>query len=127
MNEQLQTKLVEILGNIQSATKAAGDFALEQLPEIAQQYLLYGRVSITFTVLLCFLITIACTWGLLYCVKKLDSCNYGGEAKYGFGMVLHGVGVSGAATIGLCELSSLFLVWFAPKVWLIKEIATLIK
>jgi hypothetical protein len=45
VNEQLQTKLVEIIVSIQAATRTAGDFAIEQLPDIAMQYVMYGRVK----------------------------------------------------------------------------------
>lgn len=44
MNGQLQAKMVEILTTIQRGTETAGTFAMEQLPDIAQQYVLYGRV-----------------------------------------------------------------------------------
>ena len=52
MNEQLQAKLVEILSGIQAAVKAAGDFALEQLPDIAYQYIAFGRAYYTFIIIL---------------------------------------------------------------------------
>lgn len=43
MKDALQLKMVEILTAIQSAVGKSADFALEQLPDIAQQYVLYGR------------------------------------------------------------------------------------
>ena len=43
MKEELNSKLVEILTSIQTAAGKASDFALEQLPDIAQSYVLYGR------------------------------------------------------------------------------------
>lgn len=43
MKEELNTKLVEILTSIQTAAGKASDFALDQLPDIAQSYVLYGR------------------------------------------------------------------------------------
>jgi hypothetical protein len=45
MNEQLQVQMASILASIQEATGKASDFAMGQLPDIAQQYLTYGRVS----------------------------------------------------------------------------------
>lgn len=38
----LQDKLVEIITQLQSAVKTGADFAIEQLPDIAQQYVVYG-------------------------------------------------------------------------------------
>ena len=43
MKEELNGKLVEILTSIQTAAGKASDFALEQLPDIAQSYVMYGR------------------------------------------------------------------------------------
>ena len=45
MNSELQTQLASILAAIQRATSASADFALTHLPDIAQQYVMYGRVS----------------------------------------------------------------------------------
>jgi hypothetical protein len=127
MNEQLQTKLVEILGNIQSATKSAGDFALSQLPDLAQSYILYGRVVETFTVLTSLLVFILSCWLLFLCISKFYFAEGGDIDLQGMGIVLTLISGSISFIVGLCNLSSLFLVWLAPKVWLIKELATLIK
>lgn len=46
MKEELQGKLVEILASIQSGVGQAKDFALVQLPDIAQSYVaLRARLS----------------------------------------------------------------------------------
>ena len=44
MKDELQLKLTEILTAIQVGVSKTADFTLEQLPDIAQQYLLYGKV-----------------------------------------------------------------------------------
>lgn len=124
MNEQLQVKLVEILSGIQSATKAAGDFAMEQLPDIAQQYVMYGRVSsllfialwLITTGLLVYLNFIFFRW-----MKKEDEWEAAPLAVFSFG------GALGSAILLVLSLQSAALVWFAPKVWLLKALASLIK
>lgn len=123
MNEQLQSKLVEILAGIQAATKTAGDFAMEQLPDIAQQYVMYGRVSS----LLWVAIGIGLTATLAYTTKRLwawakeDSC--GGEPF----VIFPALAFLGSALLTANSVQTAALVWLAPKVWLLKELASLIK
>ncbi len=128
MNEQLQAKLVEILASIQASTKAAGDFAMEQLPGIAMQYVMYGRVKTA--ALTAFMLLVAAAlfatfrwayknpWNAsIYSVKRSES-NY-------FVMAITCVFGSLSALAGV--LSFDWLVWIAPKVWLLKELASLVK
>lgn len=129
MNEQLQGKLVEILAGIQAATKAAGDFALEQLPDIAQQYVAYGRVFGTLESLACLSLLI---------LLAVVTCKFGYFSKapdeYGFWPTPRMVAAFGG-TLGLilsfiltmASFQGTLLVWIAPKVWLLKEIAGLLK
>ena len=132
MNEQLQAKLVEILSGIQSATKAAGDFALGQLPDIAQSYVMYGRVR-TVAISAVLLLLGAALLGLSRWAYKhpWNTSNYSfekdqkrSESNY-LAMVFPGI--FGAAFTMLGLLTFDFLVWFAPKVWLLKELASLVK
>lgn len=140
MNEQLQSKLVEILAGIQSATKAAGDFALEQLPDIAQQYVVYGRVSLTVYLLLGVSMLTAAVLFMRAGARMAKARNDAGlryasesragvpsEAEIVFSFV--GFGISGLFGLAFffANFGACVLVWFAPKVWLLKEIASLIK
>ena len=132
MNEQLQSKLVEILAGIQSATKAAGDFALEQLPDIAQQYVMYGRVKTA--ALTAFMLLAA---GVLFATFRWAYANPWNASTYNFEkdakrsdsnylvMVVSCVFGSLFALIGV--LSFDWMAWVAPKAWLLKEIAGLLK
>lgn len=132
MKEELQSKLVEILASIQTATGKASDFAIEQLPDIAQQYVLYGRVRsvifvVAFTLIAGALLKYAhwawknpwntSAWSMDRHLKRSES-NLAA-------MVL---GVICAGFFSFCALLSTNpLVWVAPKVWLLKEIAALVK
>jgi hypothetical protein len=129
VNEQLQGKLVEILSAIQSATKAAGDFALEHLPEIAQQYVMYGRVTSTLWSFL------GAGFALLgWLAMKQAKAEGHFEWKYVSAFKDFGGGYWIGALLTLVggvmfahSIDQAFLAWFAPKVWLLKEIAGLIK
>ena len=121
MKEELQGKLVEILTSIQTAAGKASDFAMEQLPDIAQSYVAYGRFWSLFMVIAC---TAACVTFIVVGVrvgKKLDKWDAGVQwIPIGPVAFLSGVGA-------LVSIKSAALVWFAPKVWLLKELASLVK
>jgi hypothetical protein len=143
MKEELQTKLVEILGSIQTAAGKAGDFAMTQLPDIAQSYVVYGRAYYVLMVVLGIVMAASSAWLLL---RGRNAYNEGEEEfkkvhpkgdyrilyrdNYTMGVpyfLLSGVVGAFGLAILLGHISSALLVWFAPKVWLLKEIATLIK
>jgi hypothetical protein len=132
MKEELQTKLVEILGSIQTAAGKAGDFAMIQLPDIAQSYVVYGRVvtSITSAALVVFG---ALLLGLAFWAYKnpwnLSIWDFERNKKRSDSNIIVMVfpGGGGAIAIFAAFASFDWLVWLAPKVWLLKEIATLIK
>lgn len=121
----LSTNLVEIITQIQGAVATGSDFLLTQLPEIAQQYVLYGRVRTTITVLVCL--------GLLplttLLVKKL---NHGLKENSFDERFLLGYCAAfiGYVIIGLSlyhHLTQALLVWIAPKIWLIQTLSALVK
>jgi hypothetical protein len=128
MKENLQEKLVEILTGIQSAVANGSDFVLTQLPEVAQQYIAFGR-AFAFVELAFVLVIFAS--GLYFFIKlgllskKVD--NYGDWAVQKIVSTAGGAIttiVGGLATI--FSLKELLMVWFAPKVWLLIELARLI-
>lgn len=137
MKEELQTKLVEILGSIQTAADKAGDFAMAQLPDIAQSYVMYGR-AYTLVIAVVALIVFCLGFYTVHLtnkkVKEADAefqkdkeganvyrSHYFEWADVGplpYVPFMLGVGIFWV------DLAQLLLVWFAPKVWLLKEIAT---
>jgi hypothetical protein len=150
MKEELQGKLVEILTSIQAAAGKTSDFAMAQLPDIAQSYIAYGRALNTATIL--FALCLAALGGYLVSViRKKDAAanqqfkadlaefrasnrnQYASEpyrsnyfradhlTPFQFIPFIFSVFI-------LCMAAPQFLlVWFAPKVWLLKEIAGLLK
>ena len=126
MKEELNTKLVEILTSIQTAAGKASDFALEQLPDIAQSYVLYGRVFSLVTVLLCLAVLRALVWLFRVTYRAISDGDVDEVVWVPIGIGGVVVGVI-AVLLFLEGLQSTFLVWFAPKVWLLKELASLVK
>ncbi len=123
MNDQLQGKLVEILSAIQAGARAAGDFAMEQLPDIAQQYVLYGRVVSTAYVVMFALLAICCVATVVMHARGKEDLLDCEPAIVIFGPI----GGALSAAIAFVNFGPAMLVWFAPKVWLLKELAGLIK
>lgn len=114
---QLDTKLAALVDTIISATKAAGDFAMEQLPDLAMQMVMYGRAMSTALLL----VSVATLWFCWWCGK--NSMKHDREIlilpcifSALFGVVLF-----------LCSLHDFVLSWFAPKIYIIKEVASLLK
>ena len=118
MNESLQSKLVEILTSIQAATGKASDFALSQLPDIAQSYVLYGRISLTSAIVLSLIVVIVL---MVVGVKWSNKIDDGFPFFITFTASMFPIGVI------LTQFYPMLLVWFAPKVWLLKELAGMIK
>lgn len=129
MKDDLQLKLVEILSQIQAGVTKASDFAMTQLPDIAQQYVVYGRVKsiVGFMLLILFSIGTAITARWLY-RNPWNDCPYSyaarGEAN-SFGLFV--CCFLSPFSFGLAFILFDYLVWFAPKVWILKELATLVK
>ena len=123
MNDKLQGSLAEILTGIQSAVKASGDFAASQLPDIAQQYITYGRAANTMYAVLFLLASailarIAC--------KQFNALDGSDSVVPPFLAVFSSAACVLTSILFLCRLNDVILVWFAPKVWLIKQLASLV-
>jgi hypothetical protein len=124
MKEQLQSKLVEILTSIQAAAGKASDFAMAELPDIAQSYIAYGRAmaiaQIVFSTLL-FIALVYVTHRCVIWVKK--------EEEWAMSPLLS-IPVTVTAMVAgwaYASITSALLVWMAPKVWLLKEIAGMLR
>lgn len=134
MKDELQTKLVEILSSIQSATGKASDFAMEQLPEIAQSYVLYGRIEATFWTLALSALAVACVIvAVRFGFADREAVYKGGYSDgewFARRIIVSVFGTIASVVVSASALHSVtafLLVWFAPKVWLLKEIASLVK
>jgi hypothetical protein len=124
VNTELSSKMVEILGGIQDAVSKTKDFAVEQLPDIASQYITYGRIDATITFLVALSVTVAAIFVARKCFSLLKKDDENAFAI--IGAALSTVGFVISSIITLCNISPMILVWAAPKVWLIKELAHLI-
>ena len=122
--ELLLGKANEILTSLQGVAKDGYALAVEQLPMIAQEYILYGRVYYTSIVMVSVLIGLILIYGAKRCIK-IDP-KFDGFAIVG--CIIAGVYWLLVIPILLLEcFKPMLMSWFAPKIFLITEIASLIK
>ena len=123
MNDQLQTQLANILTSISTGIQATGSFVLEQLPDVAQQALVYGRITNTIGLVVA-LILLVVTISYIRWVRRLSYNDYGPRdvpiilAMMGALITTIALGAAVPATV---------LVWFAPKLWLLQQFSQLVK
>jgi hypothetical protein len=125
----MQTELLKrsdaIMQSISGSISSAVEFSKDQIPDIALQYIAFQRVYSS-TLILCVLLMVAFAVYLLRYAsttkwtKDLDTriaLNWIGGTIFGvLGMILF-----------FANLKALLLVWFAPKVFLLQSLTSLIK
>jgi hypothetical protein len=129
MNDELQSKLAEVLGGIADGVSQAKDFAVEQLPDVAQQYIMFGMVWETAALVVSVIVFALSVWLTAWAVKKMmdDGTSYQQEYAAIVGGVMGGFGVFVFGITSIAQLHPFLLVWFAPKLYLLQGIAGLLK
>jgi hypothetical protein len=119
MNEQLQAQITTILQQM----SAAGDVAIRQLPDIARQYIVYGFWRGLLGTVISVSFTIACIVFLVMIpgiVKKYEDDEL-------YTLFIPGGCVTVLSfIIAYHQIENLILNVFAPKVWLLLEIKSLL-
>ena len=129
MSEDMQYKLAETIGAVHTAVSKVSDFAMEQLPDIAQSYIIYGRIYETLIAIVSIAGAAIATWVAVR--KGFFSSKVDGWGFWADGRICCALFGSCAALMlapfAIYATGSALLVWLAPKVWLLKALATLIK
>lgn len=143
MQQELLNRADKIFDWIGNSVEKVGDLAIqggkavaEQIPDIAFQYVAYARASLTFYVLLGFFMYFVMYYSVIR-VAMRDSMNIGTVQNWtgpDWHPMRYVIGIGGGASAAIVgsllvftNLKELFLVWFAPKVWLMLELVHLIK
>jgi len=117
LSKELLSRADAIFGKIADAVGTAGTVAMEQLPDIALQFILYNRVVYTSAFVLHVCIFILCIWATKKWLRSSE------------GYIL--IPVLSICFINALVLPSNFgsflMVWFAPKIFLITELVKLVK
>ena len=121
MQQELLNRADSIVASISQTVVAATDFAAEQIPDIALQYVMYGRAAYSIYVI----IGVALVIGGLVLWRSMHS---GQEPEdWAIRFAASAVSVTTGAVVVLCNLNSALMVWFAPKVWLLNELVNMVK
>lgn len=123
----IQTELLkrvdDIFAAIGAATKTAVNAAQTQLPDLAKEYVAYGRLSATVLEVVLLLAMIGCVYLGIRAQRYINKTN---DWDY-FPLHFPGAIVGGFCSIFFfCHISNLLMVWFAPKIWLLLEIKSLL-
>ena len=109
-----------------------GKYVAKEVPEIAFQYVAYGRAMETLFIVLAFtFLIVAYHVSMKYGFKNTQNVKDMEEGMWGASRIVACCAGAGSFVIGfimLCVNAKDFvLVWFAPKVWLLLELVRLIK
>lgn len=123
---ELEKTVADILVKATNAAEAAGKFAVEQLPDIAQQYVMYRGVMALLSIGIAVVAVAAAVLLSLRAYKKVKSHEWPGIEFMPVGMV-GGFVILVSVVEGLSAMDTAVLAFFAPKVLLIQWAATLVK
>lgn len=131
---ELEKTVADILVKATNAAEAAGKFAMEQLPDIAQQYVMYVAI---WNALLVFLLVaiiaaavLAIRWQFKWIAKWTPRNSYSDNERY-FSLMPTGLiaFIGGGFLVDhlFNAVERFVLAAFAPKILLIQWAATLVK
>lgn len=130
MNDELKQKTNEALIGLIDRISQVEDFAIEQVPDVIRQLLMWNalvsasRFCASMFIFLGYLILIKALWAKYFKGVKYFK-NETAFYEYVYACVICGVFI-GIASILMIDFSWL-QIWLAPKVWLIEYSAELIK
>ena len=131
IQQELLNRADSIMSSISNTAAKAADFANEQIPDIAVQYILYNRVYLTSVVVIALVVLLTQQVLTLKWVRKAIVSSKGGWVdldSYCFSyIVLTGITAAITLTVVFTNFKNLLLVWFAPKIFLIEQIVHLVK
>lgn len=130
MKEELQRQIAQIIAAIHGQASSTGDFWIERLPSVAQQYIAYGRAQAIIDIIMPTAGLLVAAWLIKHLLVNsgigLDFKTHRAFLSLLTGVVATGLGIySVIAFVAATRLAA--LVWFAPKVWLLRELANIIK
>mgnify|MGYP000600211319 CR=1 FL=1 len=131
LQQALLDRADTIMDSMARTVEKASSFAAEQVPDIALQYVAYGRASLT-SYMVISVILISLAFYLSIRIGLMNSRGYP-ENSYSWDDRRTGGLITGipCAVLGigvfLHNLNNFIMVWVAPKIWLINEIAHLVK
>jgi hypothetical protein len=129
MDNELQSKLVEVLTGISEGVGQAKDFAVEQLPDVAQQYIMFSMVWETGAFIMSLVLSVALAVWVFRSVKiSLDEeASFKAQDNASIITIFGGAFMFLACFVTVLKFKATMLVWLAPKMYLLQGIANLVK
>jgi hypothetical protein len=122
MNEQVQSQISQILAQISMSVSEVKDFSIDQLPDIAQQYIQYATLSNTITMILAGAFFILGIIGIYKGITIMSNDPYGeGDTLITISLF---IGIPSFVSF-IMATYSMVLIHTAPKVWFILKIKNL--
>ena len=131
LQQQLLDRADSIMDSMANTVEKASTFAAEQVPDIALQYVAFGRASLSAYMAISVIIFCVAFWMCIR-VGVMNSRGYPtdgytwDERRIGATIFGGGMGVA-SLIVFFVNLNNFIMVWVAPKIWLINEIARLVK
>jgi len=124
IQKELLDRADTIFKSIAEAATKATEFAKEQIPDIAYQYITMERVYLTFMMVVALAFLLFSLWCFIWGVCK-DVCKLGSES----GLFLFPTVVFGIIgfLMWINHIKDFIMVWFAPKIFLITHIVNMVK
>lgn len=131
MDPKLQQQLAEYLKEFVGAVKAGGEFALQQAPLVVQEKIAYGRASTAITLLMSIAILGAVARSAPAVGRLITAADRDGDAAKMAGAVIATVVmlVAGfvSAIVFFGTYEDALKVWFAPRLYILEWVASLVK
>lgn len=130
IQQEMLNRADSIMNAISSTVSKASNFAADQIPDIAMQFVTYGRVSLTAYLIIAILTVLLGLW-LVIGVGVMNKCKLADrDGDWSVPQCMLAIAGAVISIIGLMTFVTNFdkcmMVWFAPKLWLIQTIATLL-
>ncbi len=132
MQQELLNRADSIMDSMVGAINRGAEFVQGQVPEIAMQYVAFGRAYETVNMAIALSIFMVGLWSVVnvgcrntYKFKDDYAGNWHTNRFVGLMLGLFPL-IGGLITIAE-NLKSFILVWFAPKIWLLMEITNLVR
>lgn len=111
-----------IFNSIGAAVGKTSAFVAEQVPDIALQYVAYGRVYLTCIIVITTLIMLFNIGVWIYAAVDKSNVDH-----FPILLATGTVSVGGVVPIFVANFKNFVMVWFAPKIWVMTEIVHLVK
>lgn len=128
IQKELLDRADSIFKSIADTVNTGVEFAKDQIPDIAYQYIAMERVYLTSVVamiVLTFIVSTYATWKFTF-KNCMNIEGYDAESRY-IALLPYALVAIGCTVTFFAHLKPLIMVWFAPKIFIITNIVTLIK